>query len=558
MKQILLLCAVLAASMGNAQKNKTLSKDYEYKISEPYRVVDADDKYYISEEGKAIAVKIDKRDIYIQKFDTDKPAQVSMKLYEDAFPKNAVYERIAYIKGRVQLFFTQWDGDNKIEQLFTQEIDLDKGEFVGGKKLILQVQGKVSGQASGRVMDFNLTDKFPIYVSYDHSNFLVKFRRIPEKKRDTKSFDKIGLIAFDGDMNKLSERELTMPYTERQMDNLDYYVDGIGNVYMLNRIFHDDTTDEKKKKDDTTPNYHLELFTLKPGSDSFQVTKVDAKDAFINDLAFFGNGKGDVVVAGFYNNGMNRTGFFSKGSRDGYNYYKNCDGIITYKMKPDGTLYDMFTHEIPLELLNQNESKKTKRKNEKKEEKGEGAKFYDLHLRDLEVKPDGSIVLAAEQYFSVLHTTSGGMNGGMNTYYTYHYNDMLVAKILPNGSLGWMKKIPKQQFGMQGRGSMGFNYFSNDKECFLVFFDNPDNVDITDDKVPATYSDRKKGYLTVVRISDADGSSTRGSILNAKEVEDFKLHQISADRMMKVTDNLLLMEAYKKNKEDVLIKIVLK
>ena len=227
-------------------------------------------------------------------------------------------------------------------------------------------------------------------------------------------------------------------------------------------------------------------------------------------------------------------------------------------MKDDGTLHDMYTHQIPVELLNQNESNKTKRKNEKKEGSGEGAKFTDLYLRDLMVSKDGSIILTAEQYYVKSHTTAGSMNTGSRTYYTYHYNDMFIAKILGNGTLGWMKKIPKQQYGRAGRGSMGFNYFHNDKEHFLVFFDNSDNVNIANDQVPETYSDYKKGYLTAVRIADAYGSYTRGSILNAKEVEDFKLHQISADRMMKVGDNKLLIEAYKKGKEDIIVKIDVK
>ncbi|RZJ66807.1 MAG: hypothetical protein EOO50_07930 [Flavobacterium sp.] len=561
MKRLLLLLAVFAAGLCHAQKDKKLSSDYEYKVGEPYKVIDADDKYYMSVDGKVIAIKIRKRDIFVQRFDVDKPSQISVKEYEDAFPKNAVYERMEIVKGKVMLFFTQWNGDDEIEQLFVQEIDVDKGEFKGEAKRILQVKGRVVGSGSGRMMDFNLTDKFPIYTSFDKSNFLVQYEKRLDKKdkQDDGYHEKYGLVAFDGDLNQLSAREVEMPYSKKQMDNLDFQLDNSGNVYVLNKVFEDDSHKEKKKKgDDVAPNYHIELFTLKPGSDQFKISKVESQQFFINQLVIYDGPKGEIVAAGFYNKNLAKGGFFSKGEYAGFDSRANCDGLVTFKMKPDGTFGDMRSYEIPVELLNQNESKKTIRKNAKKEEDGESAKFTDLHARGIEIQDDGSVIFLAEQYYVKVHTTAGGPNMPSRTYYTYHYNEILIAKLLANGTLGWMKKIPKQQVGTQGRGSMSFKHYEAGSDHFLVFFDNPDNVEIPADEVPKGYSDRKKGYLTAVRVADADGSTSRGSIINVKEADDFKLHQLSTNRIIKVNDNTFLMEAYKKGKEDVMVKVILK
>lgn len=544
MKQFFCLLAMFAAMTSYAQK--TLSKEYGFTASQPYRVIDADDKYYFSHDNSVVTVKIDKRDIYVQKFDAAKPAFVSEKQYEDAFPKNAVIETLKFINGDLYMFLSQWDGDNEIEQLLVQKIDFGKGEFSGEPKMLLQVKGRVTGNGSGRVMDFNLRDKFIVYPSFDKSNFLVKYRKKPEVKRDTKSFDVIGLVAYDGDMNKLSSRELAMPYTERRMNNMDFQLDNKGNVFMLNKIFHDDSNDDKKKKKDTVANYHIEVFTLKPGSDKFNVSKIENNHLFINALWIFDTPKGDLIAGGYFSNGK------------GKDFTSNCDGIVTFKMKADGSVYDQFTYDIPVALINEYESNKTKRKNEKKEEKGEGAKFTDLKLKDLKVQDDGSILMVGEQDFIVSHY-SAGMNGsGGRTYYTYHYNDILVTKINPGGKLSWMKKIPKQQIGTAGRGGMSYQYFSNETDHFLVFLDNVKNIGLPVDKEPAKHSDGKGGYLTAVKLSDADGSFTKGSILNARDVEDFKLHQISMDRIVKTGENSFVMEAYKKKKEDVMIKVELK
>lgn len=561
MKRILCALALFAAVAGHAQKKRPLSSEYEYKVSAPYKVIDADDKYYLSVDGKIISVKIRKRDIWVQKFDAAAPAQVSAKLYEDAFPKNAVYERIEIVKGKVMLFFTQWNGDDEIEQLYVQEIDPDKGEFKGEAKRILQVKGRVVGTGSGRMMDFNLTDKFPVYTSFDQSTFLVQYEKKLEKKdkKDDGYHEKYGLVAFDGDLNQLSSREVEMPYSKKQMDNLDFQLDNAGNVYLLNKVYEDDSHKEKKKKgDDVAPNYHIELFTLKPGSDQFKISKVESQQFFINQLVIYDSPKGEIVAAGFYNKNLAKGGFFSKGEYAGFDPRANCDGLVTYRLKPDGTFGDMRTYEIPVELLNQNENKKTIRKNAKKEEDGESAKFTDLRARGIRIQDDGSIIFLAEQYYVKAHTTAGGPNMPSRTYYTYHYNEILIAKLLNDGKLAWMKKIPKQQVGMAGRGSMSFKHYTAGSDHFLVFFDNPDNVDIPANEVPEVYSDRKKGYLTAVRVADADGSTSRGSIINVKEADDFKLHQLSTDRIVKVNENTFLMEAYKKGKEDVMVKVSLK
>lgn len=558
MKKFLLALCVGLSMYTYGQKEDKFSKDYSYKVSDPYRVVDADEKYYLCVNGKPISVKIDKRDIYIQRYQAENGNQISVKHYEDAYPKNAVIENVLEISGKVVLFYTQWEGKEKYEQLYAHEIDVETGEFKGQAKQILKIQGKVSGEGSGSVMDFNLVNKFIIYPSFNKQNFLVKFRRIPEKKRDKESFDIIGLATFNGELTQLESREVTMPYTERRMDNLDFQMDNKGNVFLLNKIFEDDSNKDKKRSEDK-PNYHIELFTLKTGSSSFSISKVDSGTNFINSLLILDDAEGNMMMAGFYNKDLVKSGgFFSKGEYNGFDKYSNCDGMIYGKLLADGTVSPLKTIEIPTELLNQNESKKAIRKNEKKEEDGVKPKFTDLRFRKFDIQKDGSVILVAEQYYVKSHTTAGGPNSPSRTYYTYHYNDILISRILPAGNLGWVRKIPKSQFGKSGRGTMGFDYFRNDSDNFLIFFDHPENATIDDTTVPKTYKDRSAGDLAVVRIDDATGTVKKGNVLNIKDVEDYRLHQISMSRNMKIAHNAFMMEAYKKGKEDIMVRIELK
>jgi len=95
-----------------------LSENYSYSVSEPYKVFDADRKLYFVRENEAMAIKIDGKDVLIQKFNSQKPAFIGQKKYEKVFPKNFVIEGIMEVDEKYSIFYSSWDGDNDKEQLF--------------------------------------------------------------------------------------------------------------------------------------------------------------------------------------------------------------------------------------------------------------------------------------------------------------------------------------------------------------------------------------------------------------------------------------------------------
>jgi len=542
MKKVFCLLMLITASFSFAQK--TLSTDYSYKISAPYSVVDAEEKYYFAKGNEAIAIKIEEKLTTIQKFDSEKPAFVKQKEYEKYFPKHYVLEDVVEFGGSFYIFFSSWDGDNKKEQLFAQEIDFASGEFAGQPKLLVEVDGKLAGtQVKDGMMSLKIVDKFDIMVSFDKKSLLAQYRKKPEIKNDKKSFDIIGLCAFNSSLQKMSVEEVTMPYTERKMDNLDYQLDNNGNLFMLAKVYHDDSNDDKKKKKDTIANYHIEMLSIKNGSKEVNISKFDNRNKFIGKIWMYDTNKDYLVGGGFYSNGNN-------------DEYSDYDGVFVFKVTSDGKITDQKFHKIPLDIMNANESKKNIKKNAKKEEKGEGAKMRNLVMQQMEVFADGSMMVIGEQYEVKLHTSGGGMNGGMRTTYTYHYGDILATKLTPSGEVAWMRKMPKNQVGSRGKGGMSFKYFFANNSHYFTFLDNVKNIDLASEKEPERHSDGQGGYLTGVKIAE-NGDLKKGSILNAREVSDFKIYQFSVDRIVKTSDKSFMVEAYKKSKEDIMIKITL-
>lgn len=531
----------LLCTVGLAFAQKQLSKDYSYTVSKPYKVFDAFEKLYFYKNDQILTVKLDGKEIMIQRFSSkgDKVEFKSEKLYiaKELFPKNYVVEKVMEFNDKLYLFYASWDGDNEKEQLFAREIDFEKGEFIGENRLIIKVDGKVTGTSA---IGFNIKGKFSFLVSSDENKMLVKYRKKPEVKRDTKSWDIIGVHAFEGDLEAKWNNELTMPYTERRMDVLDYTIDRQANAYILAKVYHDDSNDDKKKKKDKEANYHVELFRIPTGTNKVDITKIEVKDKFINGLWMYESPGDYMVCAGFYNKGKN---------------YSAADGVMVFKVKKDGEIFDESFNDIPLEVINQNLRAKTRRKNEKKEKEqeedgeGEGAEMQNLVMDKIVINSDGSLVLVGEQYFMQAHYTQKGV------YYTYHYNDILVAKIDPAGSMAWIKKLPKRQQGSRGLGGMSYKHFSANNNHYLLYLDNVKNYNLPDDKTPAMHSDGQGGYFTSYKINDATGESINSSVFDMRNVDDMTMYQFAIGRILPISKDEFVIEFYKKKKEDVMMKV---
>ncbi len=543
MRKILFFTLLLISH--NITSQSKLSTNYSYTVSEPYKEFDADFKIYFSLGNESMAVKIDKNEILIQKFNNNEPNFISEKLYKKYLPKNYFFEEIIKLKERYYFFYTVWDSDNKKEQLFYNEIDFAKGEFIGSQKLLLGVDGKIAvnyylGPYKGGISIPNTyEDKFDFLQCNDKSNILIQYRRKPEIKRDTKSYDIIGLNIFDDNLNLISTKEVKMPYTERKMDILDYHVDKNSNLYILSKVFHDDSNNDRSKENQNIANYHIELFIIKSGEDKMLIKKIETNDKFINKLWLYDSNKDFVICGGYYNKG-----------NGGLN---NIDGLISFKVKLDGSIYEEHFNEIPLEIINQYVSEKTKKKND---EKGENAQLNNVDLTKLVVDNDGNMIFIGEEYYTNTNYSSFGNSNRSTTYFIY--GDILITKLSPEGNLLWMKKIPKNQVGLYGKGGLSFQYFYTNKNHYLVYLDNIKNIDLTENQIPKQHTDKQGGYLVAVKINDISGNLSKDAILDTRRVEEINLKQFETDRVFKTSEGTFMFESYKKKNEDVMIKVILK
>ncbi len=521
---------IILHSLGGLAQSKVT-------VGKPYEVIDAPTKLYFARGGEILTVKVQKRNVTIQKLNSIDLTFKKIKLYDD-FPKGTTIEKITQFKNRYFLFYSLYE--DKHEQLFCREIDFAGGSFVGTGKKIITNDERIPDPPLVLFQHIAPQDKYDFYFSYDSSSMVIQYRVAPEFRKDSKNFDRIGLHVFDQNMSEKWGKHVEMPFTEKKMDNLDYTVDSKGNVYIATRIFDDNTTNERKRGEDE-PNYHLEILKVAASSGTVSTTKVDVADKFVKTIWLYENAKGNMVGGGDYN----------KGERDA-----DADGVILFKLGSDGKLSDFNAYEIPSDVLNQYATSKEKRQHNRKD-KDDKAEFENLSLREVINGKDGSMLLVGEQRYSITTTHYNSTTHSSTKSTTYYSNDVLITKIDPSGKLAWMKKLPKRQRGSAGYFGLSYRYVRGNLNHYFFYLDNEKNRDLPLTEVPAAHISGLGGFLTAYIINDNTGDVVKKSLLDTRDIQGMEVHQFDPDRIMFTAPYTLVFEAYKKKNEDILVKVVL-
>jgi hypothetical protein len=357
------------------------------------------------------------KDITIQHFSTDLKVTSESELSLKEFPKNYMIDKIMELDGKYYLFYSTYDDD---EILWSQELDVKKGELKGKAKQIANSKNKLSGTlAMTGFYQMQVSNKWKFIPSADRSKLVIWYRLKPTEKKDALNNDVIGFWVFDGKLNKLWNKDVKMPYTEKMMDNEDYQVDESGTVYLLGKIYEQGNKDSK----DGHPNYHFELLQYS-GSGKNSSTKFDVGEKYVVDAALIENNKGQIICTGYYSKNKRTQ------SSDGVFFLTYDEGSRSMK-----SVYKGF-YEFPNEVIKQFETKRTQRKVEKDDEKGADVEVANLQFRNLDIEDDGSFTLFGEQYHEVTTTrqnmgSGGGYGGGAGSTTTtrYYYDDIYILRI---------------------------------------------------------------------------------------------------------------------------------
>jgi len=537
LKHLSFTCLFLFVTFCYSQKN------YNYSVSKPYDSFESYNRYYFNDDEDILIVKAKKESVVIQKFNAKTLALISEKKYEEP-SLNYDIENVVKVENKIYFFYSLWTGrETHLAQLYCREIDINNGTFITKPKLIIEVDNKITKSPRSNYIDdkdnFKTTEitgfRFDIEVSSKTNEIFILYRNHRENKKDTESWDTLVLNSFDTNLNKNFEKTFKIPYSERRIKTLNYNVHSNGNLQILAKVFTDDSGKEIRESNSSKTNYFIELLTFKKDADIIEKNKIEFPNKFINTATLFELSNGNLLCAGYYNNGATRK------------YLNHSDGMFIAKTTPVGEIINISDYNFPKSILEQNE-----KHNKKKE-------FEDIVVKSFKENEDGSLLLIAEQSrkYSVENSIA------------FEYNDIYLTKTDSETQLLWMQKIPKSQVGFVYKsdnnpfkvllGEMSYYHFKRkDNHCFM-FLDNLKNMNLKAEDKSKVYKNDKDGYFTYYEVNAMSGEVSKKNLFNTEDLDDkFDIEDYSINRTLKVLDSEFILEVHKKKKEDVLIKVEIK
>lgn len=425
-----------------------------------------------------------KPDYTIERFGHDMKPQASRLLDLKHEGRKRDMEGILYFQDRLLMFTTFTDKGEKVKELFLEEID---------KKTLQVKEERISlGQIDYEGHNKNNSGLFDYVISYDESKLFI-YQSMPYDRRD---FERFTFSVFDENLSKIWSKEITLPYTDKQFGVSRYRVDDNGNVYLLGRVFDKGNRLERGGE----ANYRYHILSYRNQGEEFQEYKVGIEGKFLNDMQLSVSNNEDLILAGFYSED---SPYSISGS-----FYMMIDNISGQVIQQSLKAFDS-------DFITQNMKAGKARRVEKRIEKGKNVEMPNFDLQDLIRREDGGVVLVGEQYYVRVVTTSG-INGAIQTTYHYHYNDLMVVNIDPQGNIEWARKIPKEQHTVNDGGwYSGYTMAVAGDKLYFVFNDHRDNMDAEPGRLKSFRNQRNS--LVVLGEMDVYGKLTKKPLFINRE-----------------------------------------
>ncbi|GAB4136623.1 MAG: hypothetical protein Fur0041_11160 [Bacteroidia bacterium] len=390
------------------------------------------------------------------------------------FQPSAIY----FVNGKILCFASYYERETMEIKAYGQILEANGAV----SKSWIEI-GKLKSEKKSQQGSFLFT------ISNDSASVLL----IGNPPYDSYGDEKFEFSLIDNQFNFLWKKQVSLPYRDKYFTLNSFMVKENGNVYMLANISKDKSNMSFRERR-TTPTYYYNILMYEHATDQLTEFPVDLKEKFITDVSFNVLGNGNIICAGFYSN-------------------KNSVNIIgTFYMQMDHQSKSVITQnvkEFDQDFLTQFMSAKKASK---------GRELYSYDFRHFIIREDGGAVIVAEQFYITQHCTTDPRTGATSCTYYYHYNDIIVISINPNGQIDWAKKIAKRQVTANDGGYFSsFAMAVSGNKLYFMFNDNPKNM-LNDGKGIRTMGSAKKSMAVLVTL-DSNGNQTREAMFSNKDLK---------------------------------------
>lgn len=440
--------------------------------------------------------------VYIEYYDDKMRLKKSQKLDLKYKGKRREFEDMILLNGQLYLLTSFNNEAKKKNYLFAQRLD---------KRLLPVRDLTLIGEIDSR--DRFRDGRFDLAFSRDSSQVLV-YNQLPFQKNEPERF---ALRVYDDQFQEVWQRDITLPYGDGNFSIEEYRIDRHGNVYLLGVIFQDRSRVRRNGK----PTYNYAILAYTEDGERAQEYRIDLEEQFVTDLTFRVANDGNLVCAGFYSD----RGTYSIRGTCFFRLDVHTKEIHTLNLKP-------LDFEFMTEYLPERRREKARRA-EAQGDDSEAPELYRFSLDELILRSDGGAVLVAEQYYVyqqyLYYPTYGyryypyGTNR-QRVRHHYHYNDIIVVNIRPDGEIEWASRIPKRQETIDDGGYYSSYAMATVRDrFFFIYNDNARNFNLRKQK-----SDRFTGELynfngsqSVIALSEVqrDGTVTTYPLFSNRDAD---------------------------------------
>lgn len=316
----------------------------------------------------------------------------------------------------VKQFLVQ-NGRKSIEYLFSVEdrILVIVSEEVASekRKLLYFYDFSLSGSRdadSTLLANVTYTDEEPdfrFYYSLNKKKLLCYYKSDKEPKGA-----KICYFVIDENRDNALEGCFYLPYKEDQYQIKQTHITNHGNLYFLVKYFQ-----QGKKRNFTDYTYQvLHYYSVE---DSLNTIEIPWKEKIITDMICKPDRAERLYLGGFYSGQ-------SRHQVKGTVYARlNADTLEWQHAEP-------YKEDLLIKYLSPRQIEK-------------GKELGDFFLDDIFLRSDGGILILAEQYYITSANYYRSMTGVVLTRDLYHYDDVLLTSISPDGQIEWASSISKAQ-----------------------------------------------------------------------------------------------------------------
>lgn len=415
---------------------------------------------------------------YLDYYDTDLRRQRSRKLELRGGGHRYESYDLLILRGRLYWLLTETEKRSDSKSLYVQALDPQRLDPRGTPRLIGQTVA-LSRRREGA---------FDLVFSPDSARILL-YNQLPYARNIPERFD---LRVYDDDFQLLWQREIELPFADELFRVQEYRIDARGNVFLLGKLF---TSDRRRYG-------FVVLAYLQEGTEVREYALSPERYA-ISHLTFRVGRDGRLVCAGFYTMpGENR-----------------ARGTCYFRLNPlTGERTDFNFQGFNFDFINEfmTEERREEVKEETRSGNRRGPRLRAYTLDELVLRTDGGALLVAEQRY-VEDFAFPHLNGTMQVDYLYHFNDVVIVNIRPDGSVEWAARIPKRQVTRNDRGAFSSYAMAIVRDrLFFVFNDNRFNYE-TGRRTNKLYTFHNRTPLMAITEVNKDGNLRTFPLLQGSE-----------------------------------------